>query len=51
MTKPMVLRDGTTGLMILIEAAALLIDFLCFRYRGEKPDDAMQSTDPEGAAG
>ncbi len=51
MTKPMVLRDGTTGLMILIEAAALLIDYLCFRYRGEKPDDAMQSTDPEGAAG
>ena len=39
MTTPFVIRDEWTGLMVLIFAAALLIDFICFRYRGERLTD------------
>ncbi len=48
LTKPVAVCDGMTGWMLLIAAAALLTDFLCFRYRGERPDPPEQ-TDPEAA--
>jgi SrtB family sortase len=32
------IRDKWTGIMILIAATALTIDFVCLRYRGERPD-------------
>ena len=35
----MIIRDKWTGIMILIAAAALTIDFICLRYRGERPED------------
>ncbi len=35
--KRMILRDQWTGWMILIFAIALLVDFILFRYRGERP--------------
>lgn len=37
MTKPIVIRDEWTGIMILIFALSLLSDVICFRYRGERP--------------
>lgn len=37
-TKRMTLRDEYTGGMIAVAAFALLIDFICFRYRGKRPD-------------
>ena len=48
LTKQAVICDGMTGWMLLIAAAALLTDFICFRYRGERPDPPEQ-TDPEAA--
>ena len=39
----MTVIDRWTPWMILIFAVALLADFLCFRYRGER----MGSMDPE----
>ena len=36
LTKPMVIRDRWTWLMLLIAYTALLADFLCFRYRGRR---------------
>ena len=36
--KRMTLRDEYTGGMIAIAAAALLVDFICFRYRGRRPE-------------
>lgn len=38
-TKRMTLRDEYTGGMIAIAAAALLVDFICFRYRGKREDE------------
>lgn len=35
-TKPMVIRDKWTWLMLLIGYISLLIDFVCFRYRGKR---------------
>ncbi|MCR5703069.1 MAG: hypothetical protein K6G85_00495 [Eubacterium sp.] len=35
--KPMVLRDQWTGRMIFIFGIALFVDFILFRYRGERP--------------
>ena len=35
-TKPMVIRDKWTWLMLLIGYLSLLIDYLCFRYRGKR---------------
>lgn len=35
-TKPMVIRDRWTGLMLMIAYLALLADFLLFRYRGRR---------------
>ena len=35
-TKPMVIRDKWTWLMLLIGYLSLLIDFICFRYRGKR---------------
>ena len=35
-TKPMVIRDKWTWLMLLIAYISLLIDFICFRYRGRR---------------
>ena len=35
-SKRVVMSDRYTGIMILIEAAALVIDFICFRYRGKR---------------
>lgn len=32
----MVIGDHWTGVMLLVEAAALLTDFVCLRYRGER---------------
>ena len=32
----MVIEDRWTGVMLLVEAAALLTDFICLRYRGER---------------
>lgn len=43
-TKPMTLRDKYTGWMILIAAFALLVDFICFRYRGKRPDTEEDHT-------
>lgn len=33
--------DKWTGVMILIAATALTIDFICLRYRGERPDEEI----------
>ena len=41
-TKSVVIRDKWTGLMILIAYLALLADFICFRYRGERPEDPAE---------
>ena len=38
LTKHMTVSDNYTGWMILIAAAALLADFICFRYRGRRPE-------------
>ena len=38
-TKSVVIRDKWTGLMILTADLALLADFICFRYRGERPEE------------
>ena len=38
-TKSVVIRDKWTGLMILTAYLALLADFICFRYRGERPEE------------
>lgn len=35
----MVIRDRWTWLMILIAAAALIVDFICLRYRGKLPEE------------
>ena len=37
-TKHMTVTDHYTGWMILIAAAALLTDYICFRYRGKRPE-------------
>ena len=39
----MVIRDRWTGLMILIAAAALIVDFICLRYRGILPEETENS--------
>jgi len=39
LSKPVVMRDRWTGLMILILSCVWIVDFICFRYRGERPDD------------
>ncbi len=38
-TGRMVIRDRWTWLMILIAAAALIVDFICLRYRGKLPEE------------
>ena len=38
-TKPMVIRDKWTGLMLLIAYIALITDFLLFRFRGKRLED------------
>ena len=47
-TKRVVISDRYTGIMILVEAATLVTDFICFRYRGVRfreektiPEDNM----------
>ena len=35
------IRDKWTGVMILIAAAAITIDFICLRYRGKRPEDEI----------
>ena len=35
--EPMTIVDDFTGWMILIFGLALLIDFICFHYRGKRP--------------
>lgn len=39
LSKRLVIRDKYTWLMVLTEAAALAVDFICFRYRGVRPED------------
>lgn len=39
MSKRLVLRDKYTWLMIVAEALALAADFICFRYRGIRPEE------------
>ena len=39
LTGRMGIRDKWTGLMILIAAAALTADFICLRYRGQRPEE------------
>lgn len=47
-TKPIVIRDEWTWLMVLIFALALLIDVIFFRYRGKlPPEEDSQSTQAE----
>lgn len=41
-TKSVVIRDKWTGLMILIAYLALLADYICFRYRGKRPENAAE---------
>ena len=38
-TKRVVISDKYTWIMVVTEAAALAVDFICFRYRGIRPDD------------
>ena len=38
LTGRMGIRDKWTGLMILIAAVALTADFICLRYRGQRPE-------------
>lgn len=38
LTGLMIIRDRWTGIMILIAAAALTVDFICLRYRGILPE-------------
>lgn len=40
--KSVVLCDEWTWLMVLMAACILLIDFICFRYRGIRPTDTQQ---------
>jgi len=42
MTKPMVIRDKWTWLMLLIAYTTLLADFIFFRYRGKRITDEDQ---------
>lgn len=46
-TRPMVIRDRWTGWMILLTALSLLADFICFRYRGERPDEDADQQQPQ----
>lgn len=39
MSKRVVISDKYTWLMVVTEAAALTIDFICFRYRGIRPEE------------
>ena len=39
LTGRMGIQDRWTGLMILIAAAALIVDFIWLRYRGIRPED------------
>lgn len=49
LSKHMTLRDEYTGAMIAVTAAALLVDFICFRYRGKRPEtEALTSTAADG---
>ncbi len=48
-TKPMVIRDEWTGLMILLTTLSLIADFICFRYRGERPEHADDQQNHEDA--
>lgn len=41
----MVLSDKYTGLMLIIACAALVIDFVFFRYRGELPPENIEDYD------
>ncbi len=43
----MVIRDSRTGLMILIAAAALIVDFICLRYRGKLPEETETGEDAQ----
>lgn len=43
LTGRMGIRDRWTGLMILIAAAALIVDFICLRYRGRLPEETETS--------
>ena len=44
LTKRMTLRDEYTGGMIAIAGAALLVDFIYFRYRGKRPEPEAANT-------
>ncbi|OPZ16413.1 MAG: hypothetical protein BWZ04_03142 [Firmicutes bacterium ADurb.BinA205] len=41
-TKRVVISDKYTWIMVVTEAAALAVDFICFRYRGIRPDDEYE---------
>ncbi len=43
LTKTMIIEDEHTPMMIGIAAIALLIDFICFRYRGVKLPDTSEA--------
>lgn len=42
-----IIHDEWTWLMVLIYALALLIDFICFRYRGERPPEGFEGDNEE----
>ena len=42
--KPVVIRDSWTWLMLLIAYLALLADFICFRYRGRRPEEPAEQS-------
>lgn len=48
---PMVIRDEWTLLMIVIAAAALLVDFVCFRYRGTRLPDIERRSEVDSVDG
>ena len=44
-TKPMVISDGNTLVMLLLLVLTYVIDYICFRYRGEKPSAPKEDKD------
>lgn len=44
-TAPMVLRDDKTFIMILLLLSGYIIDYICFRYRGERPSGRADEGD------
>lgn len=50
MSKRVVVSDKYTWMMVAAEAAALAVDFICFRYRGIRPEEETLQKNDETTA-